>query len=397
MLQLKPGQSSRVKGKQAQRGHAAKEKKKVIFIQDACLDDFLAIAALARAHKAGEIEWLGDVVVNADSVLPQSMDLTQTFHHDLGVTDVPVLLSRVRLFNAFPWLYRNDTWAMTTLDSIKAAMAEAEENGGLQYTSMDCGGCPEEYPDAHPWLVNTLANASDGSITLLTVATQTILKPVFEEHPELQAKVKEMVWMAGAINVRGNTESSSEPWAIGHGYSGMNEYAEWNVYGDAYAAKWVLEHASFPIYDIPLDVCDKIPVCNEVSCEFIELMNGSISDPLITGPDCPNGLIFDALNAAYAKFAAPAPFYRLWDSAATAYVLRPDLFLDEGETPLACITEWSYEGWLAQPGAPTSKGLEEPEIYKNVTVFFNLTSPADETRNELYKFLASAACGTAAP
>jgi len=317
--------------------------------------------------------------------------------YTLNVTDVPVFLSQIRLFNGFPYLYRNDTWAMTTLGSIKTAMAEAEENGGLKYTKVDCDGCAEEYPDPYPWLVETLKNASDGSITILNVATQTILKPLFEEHPDLMKKVKEMVWMAGAINVRGNTENSWEPWAIGHGYSGMNHYAEWNVYGDAYAAKWLLEHSTFPIYDIPLDVCDKIPVCNEVSCEFIQIMNGSMPSPLVTGSDCPNGLIFDALNDAYAKFAAPAPFYRLWDSAATAYVLYPDFFFDEGETPLACITDWKYEGWLAQPGAPASVGLEEPAIYKNVTAFFNLTSPADQTRSKLYEFLASAACGTPAP
>jgi len=391
MSSVAGGRRRRKGGKGAQcNKKTGNAKKKVIFIQDACLDDFLAIAALARSHKNGDIEWLGDIVVNGDSVLPQSMDLTQTFHQQLDVTDVPVFLSRIRLFNAFPYLYRNDTWAMTTLPSIekatKAAVEGAKANGGQWFTQVECDGCAEEYPDPYPWLVKTLQEAEDDSITILNVATQTILKEVFEEYPDLVCKVKEMVWMAGAINVRGNTENTWESWAIGHGYSGMNHYAEWNVYGDAYAAKWLLETVPFPIYDIPLDVCDKIPVCNEISCEFIKLMN--------TSTGCPNGLIFEALNEAYAKFAAPAPFYRLWDSAATAYVLKSEYFLDEGTTPLACITDWGYEGWLAQPGAPKSHGLQEPETYKDVTAFFNLTAPADETRTKLYEYLASAACGT---
>ena len=370
---------------------AKKAAKKVVFIQDACLDDFLAIAALARAHKDGDIEWLGDIVVNADSVLPQSMDITYQFHQALKVSDVPVSISKSsRLFNAFPWTYRNDTWSMAQLDSIKTLADQID----LEWTTY------EQYPDGDEFLKTLLMEAEDDSITILTVATQTILEPIFKETPALQKKVKEMVWMAGAINVPGNTDNSM----YGHGYSGMNHYAEWNVYGDAFAAQYVLSTAPYPVKMVPLDVCDKIPVCRTdcaaypdptctddmLSCNFIQIMNRSMPGlPEV----CPTPLVYQALVEAYTKFAAPAPFYRLWDSAATAYVLKPELFLDEGLTPLATITDWGYEGWLAQPGQAEAKGLTPPP-YKNVTAFFNLTAPLQETRNQLYEFLATAACGS---
>lgn len=368
--------------------------KKVVFIQDACLDDFLAIAALARAHKDKEIEWLGDIVVNADSVLPQSMDMTYQFHQALGVSDVPVSISKSRLFNAFPWTYRNDTWSLAQLDSMK----DLANQYNAIWTSY------EQYPDGDEFLEKLLKKAEDDSITILTVATQTILEPIFKKNPKLQKKVKEMVWMAGAVNVPGNTENHM----YGHGYSGMNHYAEWNVYGDAFAAQYVLSSAPYPVYMVPLDVCDKIPVCRTdcaaypddtcttdmLSCNFIKIMNRSMPGLPET---CPQPLIYQALADAYEKFAAPAPFYRLWDSAATAYVLKPELFLDEGVTELATITDWSYEGWLAQPGEAEAKGLKDLPPYKSVTVFFNLTAPLQKTRNELYEFLATAACGSPYP
>jgi len=367
--------------------------KQVVFIQDACLDDFLAIAALARAHKNGDIVWLADIVVNADSVLPQSMDMTYQFHQALGVSDVPVSISKSRLFNGFPWTYRNDTWSMSQLDSIK----ELANQFNVIWTTY------EQYPDGDEFLKSLLMNATEGSITILTVATQTILEPIFKETPKLQKKVKEMVWMAGAVNVPGNTENNM----YGHGYSGMNHYAEWNVYGDAFAAQYVMSTAPYPIYLVPLDVCDKIPVCRTdcdaypdesctsdlLSCNFIKIMNRSIPG---LPQDCPTPLVYQALAEAYEKFAAPAPFYRLWDSAATAYVLKPELFLDEGMTDLATITDWTYEGWLAQPGEAENKGLT-PGKFKSVNVFFNLTAPLQETRNKLYEFLATAACGSPYP
>ena len=42
-------------------------------------------------------------------------------------------------------------------------------------------------------------------------------------------------------------------------------------------------------------------------------------------PKC-NKMIYNALNVSYSTFAAPQPFYRLWDSSAVMYGLKPELF-----------------------------------------------------------------------
>jgi len=340
---------------------------KVIFIQDACLDDFLSLAALARAHKAGEIELLGDIVVNGDSTLPDSMEVNYKFHQALGIGDIPLLLSRARLFNQFPWLYRGDTYTLAKTPGIESMKFDIPWK---EY---------EDYPDADAWLVKTLQDACPSSITILHVAALTNLQVAFKKDPSLPQKVKELVWMAGSINVPGNTDGTGKH-GPGHGYPGMNGFAEWNVYADPFAAKYVMETTTFPIHLIPLDLCDKLPLCNDDSCEFMNSLKAEEST------NCAYPEIQTALKQAFTKSIAASPFLRLWDSAATAYVLKPHLFLDQGTTQLAVVTAWANFGRLVQP---KDAGVGE-QRFRTVSASFNLTKPS--AYSELYSFLSSAPC-----
>ena len=68
------------------------------------------------AHRSGKINYLGSVVVNADSVLPSSMDLVYKFRELYGA-DMYVGLSPSRMFYPFPWIYRADSYSMDSLDA----------------------------------------------------------------------------------------------------------------------------------------------------------------------------------------------------------------------------------------------------------------------------------------
>ena len=344
--------------------------KKVIFIQDACLDDFLSLAALARAHKAGEIELLGDIVVNGDSTLPDSMVVNYKFHQALGIGDIPLLLSRARIFNQFPWLYRGDTYTLAKTPGIESMKFDIPWK---EY---------QDYPDGDEWLVKTLQDACPSSITILHVAALTNLQMAFKKDPSLPQKIKELVWMAGAVNVPGNTDGTGKH-GLGHGYRGMNSYAEWNVYADPFAAKYVMETTTFPIHLIPLDLCNKLPLCNDDSCEFMNSLKAEDK------ANCAYPEIQTALKQAFTKSIAASPFMRLWDSAATAYVLKPHLFLDQGTTQLAVVTAWDNFGRLVQPKDAGKSGKGETH-FRTVSASFNLTKPSAYT--EMYTFLSSAAC-----
>lgn len=325
--------------------------KKVIFVHDACIDDFMCTTILGNAHRAGEIEFLGSVVINGDSTLPYSVDLTYKMHKALGIMDVPISLSNARLFNAFPWGYRSDTMNMYNLSTVGAVDVDV----------------PAQYTDGDAWLATTLENAEDNSITIAHVATMTNMGELFKKQKRLASKVKEIVWMAGAVNVPGNLDKSQ--------YQGFNDLAEWNVYGDPYNAAWMMENTQIPIKLFPLDISNKVPVAGEF-----------MDDLKAAGENPSNEAVYNILFQAYATFAAPQPFYRLWDTAAITYIVRPEFYDEPQALKLTCVTDWTNQGWLAQEGQVNAT------FWREVQVFFNYTTAGE---SDFFRYVAQQAAGGA--
>jgi pyrimidine-specific ribonucleoside hydrolase len=90
-------------------------------------------------------------------------------------------------------------------------------------------------------------------IPILTLGTMTNLASVLTVEPGLKSKIKEVVVMAGAVDVPGNVRV--------HNFTedNPNTKAEWNLYIDPVAARIVFE-AGLPIRLVPLDVTNSIPL-----------------------------------------------------------------------------------------------------------------------------------------
>jgi hypothetical protein len=131
----------------------------VIFVHDAVLDDFLGETLVMDAHAKGDINLLGSIVVNADSVPPTSFELVKQFRSAFYGSDAPtgnaVTLTEARLFNPFPIDYRRDSWKMHNLP-VMQSIPPAEF-------------LPSCIGSGDAWLEETLEAAADNSITLLQV------------------------------------------------------------------------------------------------------------------------------------------------------------------------------------------------------------------------------------
>ena len=131
----------------------------VIFVHDAVLDDFLGETLVMDAHAKGDINLLGSIVVNADSVPPTSFELVKKFRSAFYGSDAPtgnaVTLTEARLFNPFPIDYRRDSWKMHNLP-VMQSIPPAEF-------------LPSCIGSGDAWLEETLEAAADNSITLLQV------------------------------------------------------------------------------------------------------------------------------------------------------------------------------------------------------------------------------------
>jgi purine nucleosidase len=62
----------------------------------------------------------------------------------------------------------------------------------------------------HDFMVGVLASAGE-PVTLMVTGPLTTVAVALEKAPEIEAKIKKIVWMGGALNVAGNVEKSLEP------------------------------------------------------------------------------------------------------------------------------------------------------------------------------------------
>lgn len=316
----------------------ASGKAKVIFAQDGSVDDYMGTIILAEMHKKKKIDFLGEIVLNGDSVLPYSMEITYKFHALLGIADIPVLLSKARMYNAFPYCYRRDTMNLANIDTL---------------AEFSCP-MPKEPLDGDEWLREQLQSAGEKSITYVCTASLTNLADVLQSSPELERKIGSIIWMAGAINVKGNLDREI--------YKGWNDKAEWNVFADPLAASWIFEHTAIEMNMFPLDIADKAPVDGQFMIEVEQQTSRECSDPN-------RAMLNDIVYKAYKDICVSQPYYRLWDTVAVAFLAMPELYASPERMQLAVVTTSEQEGWTAVRGS----GVES-SYWREVKVFMDFSS-----------------------
>jgi purine nucleosidase len=162
-----------------------------------------------------------------------------------------------------------------------------------------------------------------------------------DAEPRIEAKIREIIWMGGALEVKGNVV---EPDHDGS--------AEWNVYWDPPAAARVWR-SRIPIVLCPLDVTNTVPV----TLEFLRRLSRLRRHPLCD-------LAAQSLAAVY------SPELYFWDVLTAAYVGRPDLFtVRERET--AIVTAGASQGRTKlQPGGRQVRVLHKvsPEAFQDYVV-----------------------------
>lgn len=112
----------------------------------------------------------------------------------MGCSDIPVAESTVRGINPFPRLYRRDSFIVDHLPILK--QSETISTTLVSETGQD-------------FMVRVLCEAA-APVTIMVTGPLTTVAGALDKAPELAAKIKEIVWMGGALNVPGNVEKSLE-------------------------------------------------------------------------------------------------------------------------------------------------------------------------------------------
>jgi purine nucleosidase len=272
----------------------------VIQIHDAAIDEYMSTVLLTTMT---DVNLLGIVIVNADSIAAPAMQTAWKIQSYLGRTEIPVGLSRARGVNPFPWSYRSD--------------CVSEGKIGVLSSFADNPKWPP-FPDGDQLLLKLLQNAK-GPVTLLVTSPMTPLSNLLSANPALASKIERVVWMGGAVNVGGNLDPSTvptPPW---------NKCAEWNAFWDPSAVDWVFNNTTFPITVFPLDMTNQA----KITTSFLtSLANQSGKAKL-------SALAFESYLLVGSEI-----FYDMWDVVTTCYLTQPQLFKKPTRMTLGIDTEF---------------------------------------------------------
>ena len=270
----------------------------VLMDHDGAVDDYLAALLLMTMD---HIQLLGIVVTPADCYIQPAISITRKLLDLVERFDVPVAESTVRGINPFPQVYRRDSLIIDNLPILN---------------QKDTIGTPLVPETGQDFMVRVLREAPN-PVRLLVTGPLTTVAVALEMAPDIEAKIKDIVWMGGALNVPGNVAIDLEP--------GQDGSAEWNAYWDAIAVVRVWQ-THIPIILCTLDVTNTVPV----TPEFIRKLARQRNRPLS-----------DLAGQCYA-LVIPQDYY-FWDVLATTYLAHPEFFqLKEWETQI--ITRGPSQG-----------------------------------------------------
>lgn len=284
----------------------------VLMIHDGGVDDYLSVMLLATME---HIDALGVVVTPADCYIEPAVSATRKILDLMGRPDIPVAESQARGLHAFPRIWRRDSYRidhfpiLNERDEIRTPLA------------------PESGED---FVVKTLESAQE-PVTVLCTGPLTPLATALDLAPHVESRIRELVWMGGALNAPGNLRDWQE--------SGVDGTMESNVYWDPHAAARVWAGA-IPIVLCPLDITNTVPCTSE----FVRTLGKQRRYP-----------VSDLAGLCYSLVMHQAYFF--WDVLATSYLGRPDLFtLQEWESEI--VTRGPSQGrTLVKPGGRKIRAL----------------------------------------
>ena len=272
--------------------------KLVLMDHDGAIDDFLSLILLMTME---EVEPIGIVVTPADCYIEAATSVSRKILDLMGCQDITVAKSTVKGINPFPADFRRDC---TIIDHFPIL------------NEKDAIATPLSETTGQKFIVRQLQNAPEPATLMVTGPLTTIAEAIAIE-PKIIEKIAEIVWMGGALTVRGNVQKAYALESDGT--------AEWNVFWDAISAKQIWD-TNISLTLCPLDLTNGVPV----TTKFIRTLAKQRQYP-----------ISDLVGLCY-SLAIPQDYY-CWDILATAYLARPELYrIEEKETDV--ITTGASQG-----------------------------------------------------
>lgn len=275
--------------------------KRVLFDHDGGVDDLLSLLLLTQMEN---VELAGVVVTPADCFLEDATISTLKLLKMTGKTNVEVSKSEARAVNPFPNEWRAQPMVLNAFPDMLTVQGNNRQLSDLP---------------AHEFMASKLRAASQ-PLTILITGPCSNLVNTLATYPELKSKVREVIWMGGAVDVPGNVRT--------HKHNGT---AEWNAYWDPHAAAELFK-MGLDIKLIGLDVTNSVPV----SMDFLQQLAAQKQHPL-------SNLASQFWATTINTIPSYEYTYFMWDVLSTTYLGIPQAFTSE-RAELTVDTQLPAEG-----------------------------------------------------
>ncbi|MCL4301502.1 MAG: nucleoside hydrolase [Anaerolineae bacterium] len=257
------------------------KKRTILFDHDGGVDDLLSLMmVLAMPH----IELAGVVVTPADCFLGPATSSSLKILRFFDRLDIPVSQGMLHGVNPFPQTWRLQPYPIDALPILN-------ENEEPLPSPVGAPG--------HEFIARKLREATE-PLTVLITGPVSNLALALTQEPGLAAKIEEIVWMGGALQVKGNVRD--------YEHDGS---AEWNAYWDP-PATYSLWQSPAPITLFPLDATNHVPVTRD----FLQRLARQRRCPLS-----------DLAGQCWALTLGTIPsyeyVYHMWDTLTTGYLGGP--------------------------------------------------------------------------
>ena len=252
----------------------------VIFDHDGGIDDLLSLLLLVRLPN---INLIGVTITPADCYPDDALKSTRKLLALTGNCHVPVSVGSLCGPNPFPPEWRAQPKMCHAIPQMLRT-----DGQHIQVSSLD----------AHDFFINTLT-ANSSKVTVLMTGPATNLAHALTQKPTLSEKIEQVIWMGGAIDVKGNVAM--------HDHNGT---AEWNAYWDPKATQQLL-NSNANVCRVPLDATNDVPV----NMDFLKSLANK------------NTPVSDLAGQFWAATTTAIPAYEftyfLWDILSTCVLSLP--------------------------------------------------------------------------
>lgn len=268
------------------------EPQNTIIIHDGATDELMSILFAASMPN---ITIKGIMVLNADCQGYPTANVSSKLLDLIDLKDIPVTVSGARGWNPFPWTYRQYSLMVDLFPIVN----QYKSNIPVPEPKMD-------YP-LEKMVDKVYREGGNSPVTLLCLSPVTDIAKALKNDPDFASKISEIVWMGGVYITKetpfGNIDTGTAP--------GANPNAEWNVYWDPQATQDVLQ-SGIKVKMFPLNVTNSVILSGDIIRKYF----------------IPGSEEYPALNLAAQMYALVAFQYgfSFWDTAATAFLGKPDLF-----------------------------------------------------------------------